>query len=114
MSRRSTTAGGWHELYSLFISDGDFEEVLPSVEDYLWLKLWLCLTRCESDVMAVLPHSSFLTLETIQKEISTCGEAHFDSDGTQPLLYAFILVATMQYEKAILYLYEHGREYWLH
>lgn len=114
LSRRTTTAGGKHELYSLYLSDSDFEQVVPSVEDYLWLKLWLCRTACESEVVEKLPHSSFLTLNTIQSEITSFGAAHFDSDGTQPLLYAFILVATVQYEKAVRYLYEHGNEHWLH
>lgn len=109
-----STADGKHERFSMHIDDRDFEEVFSTVEDYLWLKLWLCRTESEQSVMEVLPNSSFLTLSAFQSEILSCGEAHFDPDGAQPLLCAFVLSASIQFERAIMYLYDHHDEHWLH
>lgn len=109
-----TTAGGKHERFSMHIDDRDFEEVFSTVEDYIWLKLWLCRTESEQKMMEALPNSSFLTLSTFQSEIISCGEAYFDPDGVQPLLCAFVLSASIQFERAVMYLYDHHDEHWLH
>lgn len=114
LSQKMSTAGGKHERFSIYFNDDDFEEVFPSVEDYLWLKLWLCRTANERDLMDSLPHSSFLTLGAVQSEILACGESHFDPDGSQTLLYSFVLSASIQFERAVAYLYDHQNEHWLH
>lgn len=109
-----TTADGKHERFSMHIDDRDFEEVFSTVEDYIWLKLWLCRTESEQKMMEALPNSSFLTLSTFQSEIISCGEAYFDPDGIQPLLCAFVLSASIQFERAVMHLYDHHDEHWLH
>lgn len=116
VSRRSMTAGGVHERFSLYLSDSDFELVFPTVEDYLWLQLWLCRTQSETSVIDRLPHSSFVTLRDVRFQVRECGDAHFvDAEGhQQPLLYAFVLASTAQFAAAVQYLYEQPNEHWMH
>lgn len=103
-----------HERFSIEMKDSDFKEVFSTIEDYMWFKLWLCRTESEQSVMEVLPNSSFVTLPAIQSEILSCGESHFDPDGSQPLLCSFVLSASIQLEHAVMYLYDHQDEHWLH
>ncbi|PXF43865.1 Nuclear pore complex protein Nup93 [Gracilariopsis chorda] len=101
---------GKHEEHSLALPEEDVAELLPSVEDYMWFRLWLCRTPAESQMLSVLRNSNFVTQAQIQEDISAYGSAHFDPDGEQPLVYAFVLIASGMYENAFSFLFSHSDE----
>ncbi|CAN8074764.1 unnamed protein product [Agarophyton chilense] len=101
---------GKHEQFSLALPEEDVAELLPSVEDYVWFRLWLCRTPAESQMLSILSNSNFVTQAQIQEDISAYGSSHFDPDGEQPLVYAFVLVATGMFEKAFSFLFSHSDE----
>lgn len=101
---------GKHEEHSLALPEEDVAELLPSVEDYMWFRLWLCRTPAESQMLSVLRNSNFVTQAQIQEDISAYGSAHFDPDGGQPLVYAFVLVASGMYDNAFSFLFSHSDE----
>ncbi|KAI0561845.1 Nucleoporin interacting component Nup93/Nic96 [Gracilaria domingensis] len=101
---------GKHEQFSMALPEEDVTELLPSVEDYVWFRLWLCRTPAESQMLSVLSNSNFVTQAQIQEDISAYGANHFDPDGEQPLVYAFVLVAIGMYESAFSFLFAHSDE----
>ncbi|KAI9255861.1 Nup93/Nic96-domain-containing protein [Helicostylum pulchrum] len=76
--------------------------VIKTTEDYLWLELMLIRESVN------LERYSFEIYRLIhfQNKISNAGPAHFDPNGTNPWFYFKILLLSLQFEKAIDYLYK--------
>lgn len=102
------------ERCSLALPDGDMSLLFASVEDYLWLRLWLCRTPLEYNGMPSSSTFSFVYLEHIRENIWNCGSAHFDPNNSNPLLYPFVLVCCGLYEEAVSYLTSHTHEQLMH
>lgn len=92
------------ERISLPLPDSDFNAVFGSVEDYMWMRLWLCRTELEASSTGSLEQFNFVSLRQIQEELVACGPAHFDPSGVQPFLYAFVLVCAGLYWEAVEFL----------
>lgn len=103
-----------NEQFSLTLSEDQLSVLFPTVEDYMWFRLWLCRTPCEEKIMSSLPSSTFVSQEEIQTHIRTCGGAHFDPDGSQPLRYAFVLISAGLFEDAVTYLANHPSDHSTH
>lgn len=86
--------------------------VLVNIDDYLWGKL--CLAWTES---ADLPEwfvaldgathaqaQARLSLASLQAQVLKLGEAHFNPEGTAPLLYVRVLLMAQLFEQAAAYL----------
>lgn len=93
-----------HQKCSPAMPDADMSLLFGSVEDYMWFRLWLCRSPIETEALSLLSSFSFVTYEEIQGNILSCGSGHFDPEGSQPLLYAFVLVCAGLYEEAVAYL----------
>lgn len=90
---------------SLQLRSEDYEVLFDSMEDYFWLRLWLCRTEREADAMQhVGSKAAFVSLEQIQDEVRGYGHGYFDADGRNPLLYAFVLVSAGLPWQAVEYL----------
>lgn len=103
-----------HEKYSLSLPESDISQLLGSVEDYLWFRLWLCRPEFELGLVAAPVNSTIVRLEAIQSEIKAFGSEYFDPEGSQPLLFAFVLVTVGLYETALSHLAQHVEEVWSH
>lgn len=103
-----------HQKHSLALSDADVSLLFGSVEDYMWFRLWLCRTPLESEAISSLSDFNFVRFEDIQGNIVSCGSAHFDPEGLQPLLYAFVLVCVGLYDDAVTYLTTQADENLMH
>jgi hypothetical protein len=79
---------------SLRLRDEDYDILFDSVEDYFWLRMWLCRTRDEEEIVNSLPGGQFVVLPQIQSDVVSLGARHFDPHGQHPLMYAFILLTT--------------------
>lgn len=90
--------------------DTDYNTLFGSVEDYMWLRLFQCRTELERDVIKELSEFNYVELAQIQQELVACGPSHFDSTGTQPYLYAFVLVCCGLYWEAVEFLSSSGDE----
>lgn len=98
--------------YLLPFRDEDYGLLFDSLEDYYWLRLWLC--RSEREVLPVspgpernspsVPIGPVVTFEQVQSEVLGLGHSYFDSEGQHSLLYAFVLVATGLPWQAVEYL----------
>lgn len=99
---------------SLELPDTDMSLLFGSVEDYMWLRLWLCRTPMESNKISESSQFSFVRLRDIQENMVSCGNAHFDPDNTKPLLYPFVLVCCGLYEEAVSYLTTHTHDHLVH
>lgn len=102
------------ERCSLALPDGDMSVLFASVEDYLWLRLWLCRTPVEYKHMPPSSTFSFVYLEHIRENVWSCGSAHFNPNNSNPLLYPFVLVCCGLYEEAVSYLTSHTDEQLMH
>lgn len=83
--RPSMTAGGKHNLFSLYFSNNYFDTVLPFAEDYPWVRLSLCCEVWKQQILEQLPHSSFLLLFDVHAEALACKDSHFNAQGSQML-----------------------------
>lgn len=93
-----------HQRTSLPFPDSDFNALFGSVEDYMWMRLFQCRTELEKPIVSNLPEYHFVEFSQVQKEILACGPGHFDSHGTQPFLYAFVLTCAGLYWEAVEFL----------
>ncbi|KAI8338030.1 Nup93/Nic96-domain-containing protein [Chlamydoabsidia padenii] len=81
--------------------------ILRSSEDYLWLQLSLIrLPAVQEEYL-----NERYTLQDLQETINADGPSRYNHNGTNHMLYFKILLLTLQFEKAISYLYqfEHSR-----
>ncbi|KAG2230498.1 hypothetical protein INT48_009873 [Thamnidium elegans] len=76
--------------------------VIKTTEDYLWLELTLIR---ESVNLERYSFESY-RLKDFQNKISNAGPAYFDPSGTNPWFYFKILLLSLQFERAIDYLYK--------
>jgi nuclear pore complex protein Nup93 len=95
-----------HACYTLFgrceVGVGLHSQILTSAQDFLWFKLALVRETNETLPHLFLRHD--YRLQQLQELVLDHGPAHFSADGTQPLLYFQVLLATQQFEEAIRYL----------
>lgn len=102
------------QRYSLAFTDDDMSVVFGSIEDFMWMRLWLCRTPSESELQFSPSTISYVSHKQLQEEVVSCGSHHFDPSGSQPLLYAFILVSVGLYDDAVAYLASHPNDSWMH
>mmetsp|Transcript_1951 Transcript_1951/g.6122 ORF Transcript_1951/g.6122 Transcript_1951/m.6122 type:complete len:714 (+) Transcript_1951:1-2142(+) len=95
-----------HACYTLLgrceVGVGVHSQILTSAQDFLWFKL--ALVRETNEVLPHLFLRHDYRLQQLQELVLDHGPAHFSADGTQPLLYFQVLLATQQFEEAIRYL----------
>lgn len=96
-----------HALYKII---GRFElarrslpDVLPVVEDWMWLQLALVREPAADD-----PAYDAFALSDLQAALVKYGPRHFNPRGSNPLLYFQILLMSGQFERAVHYLASHG------
>ncbi|KAI8088019.1 Nup93/Nic96-domain-containing protein [Gilbertella persicaria] len=73
-------------------------DVIHTTEDFIWLQLML--------VREVIEQESDYRLADAQDYISSFGPTYFDQEEFDPWNYFKILLATLQFEKAVNYLYQ--------
>ncbi|CEP18109.1 hypothetical protein [Parasitella parasitica] len=79
-----------------------FSEVIHNTEDYIWLQLTLV-----REVVDEESHSfNRYRLCDLQKHISSYNSSYFDPENTNPWIYFRIMILTLQFEKAIDFLYK--------
>ncbi|RKP05933.1 Nup93/Nic96-domain-containing protein [Thamnocephalis sphaerospora] len=78
------------------------QEVVHTIEDYLWLQFMLLSDEQEANVLATEKY----TLAELQSILLKFGPEHFNQRGSNPLHYLQVLLLTGQFERAISYLYE--------
>ncbi|CDF34186.1 unnamed protein product [Chondrus crispus] len=112
----SHSPGPTDQAHSLALPDEDIAGLLASVEDYLWFRLWLCRPPLEQEATLGqwTSNSDFVNLTEIQENMRVCGSKHFDPEGKQPLVYAFVLVCCGLHEEAVSYLTSHANEHLMH
>lgn len=106
--------GTKHAKFSVPLADADMSLLFGSVEDYLWLRLWLCRTPAESSAVLPVPNVSYVRLQGLQSSILDCGNSHFDPNNRQPLLFPFVLTCCGLYEEAVAYLTSHSSHQFMH
>ncbi|KAI8097148.1 Nup93/Nic96-domain-containing protein [Halteromyces radiatus] len=77
-------------------------DVIKTTEDYLWLQLTLIRENLDEHDFW---HEKY-TLQDLQQLMTTFGAKRFDPTGSTPWTYFKVLVATLQFEHAINYLYK--------
>eukprot|EP01006_Ploeotia_vitrea_P052486 TRINITY_DN67692_c3_g1_i3.p1 TRINITY_DN67692_c3_g1~~TRINITY_DN67692_c3_g1_i3.p1 ORF type:complete len:967 (+),score=523.67 TRINITY_DN67692_c3_g1_i3:2082-4982(+) len=92
------------------------QEITPTSEDYLWVKLCLLWERREElpsflnatpaikDSSPTLVLAESCSLARLQSHLVGIGASHFNPDGTNPLLYFNVLMMSLQFEHAVAYL----------
>jgi hypothetical protein len=83
----------------------DFHSFFPTIEDYTWFRL--SLIRVDGSKRLGSIGSSRLELYTLadfQAQINQYSAAHYSKGGQEPLLYAAVLLMSLQTEKAVEYL----------
>lgn len=96
-----TTATG---CTSLKLRDEDHGILFDSVENYFWLRLWLCRMKCEEDLVTNFSGSNFVNLSHIQDDVVTSGDSYFNPGGGSPLMFSFLLFITGMPWQAIEFL----------
>lgn len=89
----------------------DFPGMFPTIEDYLWFRLTLVRADGSSSTFGTQIGSSRLETYTIadfQSHINQYPASHYSKGGQEPLLYAAVLLLSLQAEKAIQYLAADG------
>lgn len=86
------------------LRDEDHDALFGSVEDFMWLRLWQCLSNMNTaDEHTANVHPT-MPLEQLQTEVLSWGPRHFDPSGQAPMLYAFVLVLVGLAWNAVEYL----------
>jgi len=83
----------------------DVPGFFPTIEDYLWFRLTLVRTKGSQRLEAIA--STFVesyNLSDLQDNINQYQASHYSKGGQEPLLYAAVLLFSLQPEKAIEYL----------
>ena len=119
-SQRAPAAGSPSELRSCYIAAictlaagssrcadclaRDYPGFFPTIEDYMWFRL--TLIRAEvGPSMGLGAHSNApYTLSDFQSQINQYSASHYSKGGQEPLLYAAVLLMSLQTEKAVEYL----------
>ncbi|KAJ3194732.1 hypothetical protein HK101_002013 [Irineochytrium annulatum] len=79
------------------------QEVLPSVEDYLWLQLMLI----REDIRADEALQDRYTLRDMTRNMLRFGAAHFSPQNRSPHVYFLVLMLCGEYERAVAHLITH-------
>lgn len=99
-----------HERTSVPLPDADFNSLFGSVEDYMWMRLFVSRGQREEIAMSRLEQFQFVQFEQVQREVEACGPAHFDARGSNPLLFAFVLTCVGLFGDAVKFLASTGVE----
>ncbi|CAO3590331.1 unnamed protein product [Absidia cylindrospora] len=78
-----------------------FPTIIRSSEDYLWLQLSLIRLPVNQEEYL----NERYTLQDLQQTIITAGPSRYDRNGNNPWIYFRVLLSTLQFEKAVSYLY---------
>ncbi|ORZ06875.1 Nup93/Nic96-domain-containing protein [Absidia repens] len=79
-----------------------FPTIIRSSEDYLWLQLSLIRSPVNQEEYL----NEKYDLQDLQQTINTAGPSRYDRNGNNPWIYFRVLLSTLQFEKAISYLYQ--------
>ncbi|BFZ57306.1 nuclear pore complex subunit [Savitreella phatthalungensis] len=106
--RQSSQQGGSgdpfkHALYKILgrfdLTRRNLPDVLPVIEDWMWLQLALVRESSTDD-----PSYETFTLADLQTTLVKYGPRHFNPRDTNPLLYFQMMLMTGQFERAVHYL----------
>ncbi|EPB91877.1 hypothetical protein HMPREF1544_01170 [Mucor circinelloides 1006PhL] len=78
-------------------------DVIRTVEDFIWLQLTMVREVAVDEETNLLER---YRLADVQKHVASYGNSYFDPDNTNPWIYFRILILTLQFEKAIGFLYK--------
>lgn len=81
----------------------DYPSIFPTIEDYLWLKLGLIRLEPRSAGLASSGLESY-SLKDFQKSLRQYPPSHYSHKGREPLLYAIVLLLSLQSTAAVDYL----------
>ena len=89
----------------------DLLELRPgqmTIEDWLWHRMWMVRVQL-SEGPAGMPASS-APLDDLQRLVfEQWGEAHFNQGGQTPLLFVSVLLHSLQFERALEFLYRQSQ-----
>jgi hypothetical protein len=80
----------------------DYPGFSPTIEDYMWFRL--TLIRVDAGSSIGVGSNGPYTLADFQSQINQYSAAHYSKGGQEPLLYAAVLLMSLQAEKAVEYL----------
>ena len=79
-----------------------------TIEDWLWHRMWMVRVQL-SEGPAGMPSSS-APLDDLQRLVfEQWGEAHFNQGGQTPLLFVSVLLHSLQFERALEFLYRQSQ-----
>ncbi|KAI9315892.1 Nup93/Nic96-domain-containing protein [Dichotomocladium elegans] len=81
------------------------QDVIKSTEDYMWLQLTLVRESTDAEEFGYERYR----LSDLQKMMTNIGPKRFDPDGNSPFNYFKVLLLTLQFERAIDYLYKNEK-----
>ncbi|ORX57646.1 hypothetical protein DM01DRAFT_1334242 [Hesseltinella vesiculosa] len=85
--------------------DNSLPSVINSTQDYLWLKLIMTQPPCSGENPSVTVRGRY-NLKNVQASFDRIPTQQLDKNGSNPWFYFNILFLTLQFEKAIDYLYQ--------
>ncbi|OBZ88811.1 Meiotically up-regulated gene 87 protein [Choanephora cucurbitarum] len=77
------------------------DDIEMTIEDFLWLQY----TLIDEDSQSEVDKTDSYRLLDLQRTISAHGTDYFDSKKTNPWYYFYVLVLTLQFERAISFMY---------
>lgn len=80
----------------------DYPGFFPTIEDYMWFRL--TLIRVDAGSGIGVGSNGPYALADFQSQINQYSAAHYSKGGQEPLLYAAVLLMSLQAEKAVEYL----------
>jgi nuclear pore complex protein Nup93 len=86
---------------------GKTQQAMKTIEDYIWFKLWFCVSegRLGMKTAALSQYS----LADLQREVTqTFGVDHFDRDGRTPFLYTSVLFMCQLFAEGVEHLRRSG------
>ena len=82
----------------------DFKGFFPTIEDYLWFRLTLVRVDRSSGIGGGSYRLEAYTLADFHSQINQYSSSHYSKEGKEPLLYAAVLLLSLQPDKAVQYL----------
>lgn len=81
----------------------DYPGFFPTIEDYMWFRLTLVRVDDAGSGIGAGSNGPY-TLADFQSQINQYSSDHYSKGGQEPLLYAAVLLMSLQAEKAVEYL----------
>lgn len=82
----------------------DFPSFIPTIEDFLWLKLSLVRSGAGAAASGSAPGMQQYTLADLQQYLGQYPPAHYSHGGREPLLYVVVLLLSLQHAAAVTFL----------